>query len=234
MIKVNIFYVSGFLLLPWPETFGLLIWSFNGGKSCFPLIVIRIIHVTLNTHWNCYFSATITILLVLWVTWRYIMHLTCLSVCASEIIYMFSIELHENWCMQIPFGDDCDVRFCGIVFVDLVGCACTQNITAGIWEGGRVASVCKMTLFSKFFYKRPPDGLLEFVDRVYGEYLHCITIFCVGYLLLKCVYSQIAVYILAALCSFRFMLLHRGCARWNIPFLFAWNCKWAPWRIHGF
>lgn len=105
MIKVNIFYVSGFLLLPWPETFGLLIWSFNGGKSCFPLIVIRIIHVTLNTHWNCYFSATVTILLVLWVTWRYIMHLTCLSVCASEIIYMFSIELHENLCMQIPFGD---------------------------------------------------------------------------------------------------------------------------------
>lgn len=26
-----------------------------------------------------------------------------------------------------------------------------------------------MSLFSRFFYKRPPDGLLEFVDRVYGN-----------------------------------------------------------------
>lgn len=26
-----------------------------------------------------------------------------------------------------------------------------------------------MSLLSRFFYKRPPDGLLEFVERVYGN-----------------------------------------------------------------
>ena len=26
----------------------------------------------------------------------------------------------------------------------------------------------EMSLLSRFFYKRPPDGLLEFVDRIYG------------------------------------------------------------------
>lgn len=29
----------------------------------------------------------------------------------------------------------------------------------------------KMSLLSRFFYKRPPDGLLEFVERVYGNIL---------------------------------------------------------------
>jgi hypothetical protein len=26
-----------------------------------------------------------------------------------------------------------------------------------------------MSLLSRFFYKRPPDGLLEFIDRIYGK-----------------------------------------------------------------
>lgn len=29
-----------------------------------------------------------------------------------------------------------------------------------------------MSLLSRFFYKRPPDGLLELSDRVYGNMAH--------------------------------------------------------------
>lgn len=30
----------------------------------------------------------------------------------------------------------------------------------------------EMSLFSRFFYRRPPDGLLEFAERVFGEDLY--------------------------------------------------------------
>ena len=35
-----------------------------------------------------------------------------------------------------------------------------------------------MSLLSRFFYKRPPDGLLEFADRVYGNHHRLLTINC--------------------------------------------------------
>lgn len=34
-----------------------------------------------------------------------------------------------------------------------------------------------MSLLSRFFYKRPPDGLLELSDRVFGIAVHLFTVF---------------------------------------------------------
>ncbi len=31
-----------------------------------------------------------------------------------------------------------------------------------------------MSLFRRFFYRRPPDGLLEITERVYGERKICV------------------------------------------------------------
>ncbi len=33
-----------------------------------------------------------------------------------------------------------------------------------------------MSLFRRFFYRRPPDGLLEITERVYGERKICVFI----------------------------------------------------------
>jgi hypothetical protein len=34
-----------------------------------------------------------------------------------------------------------------------------------------------MSLFRRFFYRRPPDGLLEITERVYGERKICVCFF---------------------------------------------------------
>lgn len=33
-----------------------------------------------------------------------------------------------------------------------------------------LVKLTEMSLLSRFFYKRPPDGLLEFIERVYGSF----------------------------------------------------------------
>lgn len=38
-----------------------------------------------------------------------------------------------------------------------------------------------MSLLSRFFYKRPPDGLLELSDRVFGIAVHLFTVLCYIY-----------------------------------------------------
>ncbi len=40
-----------------------------------------------------------------------------------------------------------------------------------------------MSLFRRFFYRRPPDGLLEITERVYGERKICVFFGWGGFLL---------------------------------------------------
>lgn len=54
------------------------------------------------------------------------------------------------------------------------GLAHWQNPTLNSVQLVKFKKERKMTLLSRFFYKRPPDGLLEFVERVYGNILFFI------------------------------------------------------------
>ena len=94
-----------------------------------------------------------------------------------------------------------------------------------------------MSLLSRFFYKRPPDGLLEFVERVYGNGLHSLILNCYySFSLCEfCVHTRaIIAYPLFGfmnMCSFWFVFFNRSLAWWNVPNLLTWNYNWVTWGI---
>ena len=82
-----------------------------------------------------------------------------------------------------------------------------------------------MSLLSRFFYKRPPDGLLEFIDRVYGKHTHQrknkshLSSFPFSFPKFSSFSLKKHFFFLNFNCSFRFMLLHRSVTRRNVPAL---------------
>lgn len=64
-----------------------------------------------------------------------------------------------------------------------------------------------MSLLSRFFYRRPPDGLLELDDRVYGKTTNFDLIMClIFYILLNTrsalYFSQVLFSLVLNVCSF--------------------------------
>ena len=85
----------------------------------------------------------------------------------------------------------------------------------------------EMSLLSRFFYKRPPDGLLEFIDRIYG--MHREFSYIDHFLDRFIIYDCFNWSYLLALYSFWFMLQHWSFASGNVSSLFKWDSHGVAW-----